>query len=491
MASNVARTAAKQAGKAVKRRRYATEVLLSSSGPLQLDSSPWRRTGFARRRCYQRHSPAIGIKSYYRLCRRPFPSARALRRQRLTIRDRCQPRLLSAHGQARLSGAHLTSRHTGKSLCNRQRSRNRSTEEFTRQLIEFGGQFFHAGSRDGALYQATATTGNIEGALDLILDTTFQPSFDEDLLASQKDAALYDNFMFNDKPEVSMNEKVLDVAWRGNTLGNPWPAEEAKMMAITPARLAAYHRTWYTPERMVIAAVGVEHEPFVRLVERMLEPHLAYREAQPIASTSATKHTSTSILRNFSTSSSLSATASPEEVDLLTGVQSRATASLRPTYTGGLELVNVPDAEFTRLVVGYESLPLYDPDLYALAVLHILLGGGSSFSSGGPGKGMYSRFYTDVLARYRIVDHCASLHSIFADAGLFGCHLAVTSESAKRAPVILAEALASTLKRGDRYKAEKELARARNQLQMTLLQALESRAVQVRLHLFSALSTAC
>ena len=116
----------------------------------------------------------------------------------------------------------------------------------------------------------------------------------------------------------------------------------------------------------------------------------------------------------------------------------------------------------------------------ALAVLHILLGGGSSFSSGGPGKGMYSRFYTDVLARHRVVDHCASLHSIFADAGLFGCHIAVFSDSAHRAAPILAEGLASTLGRGDRRKAEVELARARNQLQMTLLQALESRAVQVR-----------
>ena len=32
-------------------------------------------------------------------------------------------------------------------------------------------------------------------------------------------------------------------------------------------------------------------------------------------------------------------------------------------------------------------------------VLHSLMGGGGSFSAGGPGKGMYTRLYTNVLNR--------------------------------------------------------------------------------------------
>jgi mitochondrial-processing peptidase subunit alpha len=37
--------------------------------------------------------------------------------------------------------------------------------------------------------------------------------------------------------------------------------------------------------------------------------------------------------------------------------------------------------------------------VYAVAVLQTLLGGGGSFSAGGPGKGMYARYYTEVLNR--------------------------------------------------------------------------------------------
>jgi processing peptidase subunit alpha len=38
-----------------------------------------------------------------------------------------------------------------------------------------------------------------------------------------------------------------------------------------------------------------------------------------------------------------------------------------------------------------------------MTVLTYLMGGGNSFSSGGPGKGMHSRLYTRVLNQYHWV----------------------------------------------------------------------------------------
>lgn len=40
-----------------------------------------------------------------------------------------------------------------------------------------------------------------------------------------------------------------------------------------------------------------------------------------------------------------------------------------------------------------------DPDFVATCVLNMMMGGGGSFSAGGPGKGMYTRLYTNVLNR--------------------------------------------------------------------------------------------
>ncbi len=52
-----------------------------------------------------------------------------------------------------------------------------------------------------------------------------------------------------------------------------------------------------------------------------------------------------------------------------------------------------------------------------MTVLTFLLGGGSSFSSGGPGKGMHSRLYTRVLNQHHWVHSCSAFSSTFNSSG--------------------------------------------------------------------------
>lgn len=54
-------------------------------------------------------------------------------------------------------------------------------------------------------------------------------------------------------------------------------------------------------------------------------------------------------------------------------------------------------------MIGLEGCSLHDPDFIAICVLNMMLGGGGSFSAGGPGKGMYTRLYTNVLNRLIIL----------------------------------------------------------------------------------------
>lgn len=50
--------------------------------------------------------------------------------------------------------------------------------------------------------------------------------------------------------------------------------------------------------------------------------------------------------------------------------------------------------------MGLEGFSHQDPDFIPVCVLNMMMGGGGSFSAGGPGKGMYTRLYTNVLNRY-------------------------------------------------------------------------------------------
>ena len=57
-------------------------------------------------------------------------------------------------------------------------------------------------------------------------------------------------------------------------------------------------------------------------------------------------------------------------------------------------------------------------------ILRILLGHASSFSSGGPGKGMHSRCTKNILNQVPCVVQASSINQHFEDNGLFGLTVA-------------------------------------------------------------------
>lgn len=51
-----------------------------------------------------------------------------------------------------------------------------------------------------------------------------------------------------------------------------------------------------------------------------------------------------------------------------------------------------------------------------------VLGGGGSFSAGGPGKGMYSRLYTNVLNQSHWMFASTAFNHSYEDSGVFCIH---------------------------------------------------------------------
>merc|ERR1719400_292256 len=51
-----------------------------------------------------------------------------------------------------------------------------------------------------------------------------------------------------------------------------------------------------------------------------------------------------------------------------------------------------------------------------------MMGGGGSFSAGGPGKGMYTRLYTRVLNKYHWMYSATAYNHAYNDSGIFCIH---------------------------------------------------------------------
>ncbi len=103
----------------------------------------------------------------------------------------------------------------------------------------------------------------------------------------------------------------------------------------------------------------------------------------------------------------------------------------------------------------------------------MLLGGGGSFSAGGPGKGMYTRLYTNVLNRHHWMYSATAFNHAYADAGLF-CIAASgpPTKLGETVRIIVAEMTRLTQEIGD-----EEFNRAKKQLTSMLLMNLEARPV--------------
>ena len=84
-------------------------------------------------------------------------------------------------------------------------------------------------------------------------------------------------------------------------------------------------------------------------------------------------------------------------------------ASLGPT----------PFPELAHVTIGLEGVSHQHPDFITFCVLSMLMGGGGSFSAGGPGKGMYSRLYTNVLNHHHWMYSATAFNHAYADGGVF------------------------------------------------------------------------
>ncbi|KAG8857452.1 Mitochondrial-processing peptidase subunit alpha [Tulasnella sp. 330] len=367
-------------------------------------------------------------------------------------------------------------------------------------IDSLGGQVVCSSSRETVMYQSSHFHAGTPLAVSLLSDTIRNPSFLPSEVSDTRDAAAYEIREITSKPEMIMPELLHQVAYQGNTLGNPLLCPEERLEKVDEMVLREYVDTWYRPERMVLAGAGMPHAQLVDLAHEHFgdmrakevvvpQPTVTAPSAGAGASRSTATATPSHLLPpSSSLSPSLYKTITTAATSLFNPAPVSTPNSLvepsfaelataRARYTGGHQFVPQPDMEMTHVHLGFDGLSIHDEDIYALATVQILLGGGGSFSAGGPGKGMYSRLYTHVLNHHSSIDHCSSFHHIYTDTSLFGLNITAHPHHAPSNLLpILAHQLSLLLYHPIPLT---ELTRAKNQLMSSLMMALESRIVEV------------
>lgn len=362
---------------------------------------------------------------------------------------------------------------------------NRSSQQMTSEIEALGGNVMCSSSRETIMYQSSVFNKDVPAVLSILADTILNPLLSPAELDMQREAAAYEIQEIWSKPELILPELLHTTAYQGNTLGNPLLCPIESLEKMTADNLRTFMSAWYKPERIVVAGSGMPHEQLVQLSEKLfgsLEPSVTSSSSDgsrsSASSSSSSSSRSSSPSSVFSRSSSFFSTSSVSAAQPASEPVGMTTAPSH--YTGGELYLPQRDLEFTHVYVAFEGLSIHDDDIYALATLQMLLGGGGSFSAGGPGKGMYSRLYTNVLNQHHSVDYCAAFHHCYSDSGLFGISASVHPSFNSSIVHVIARELelcTSSIYQGS--VTQPELNRAKNQLKSSLVMALESRLVEV------------
>lgn len=308
---------------------------------------------------------------------------------------------------------------------------NRSSLRIVRDIEAIGGSIGASSAREHMVYSADVLRPYVGEAVELIAETIKKPKYAPWDIEEQKKVIGYELENLLKDAQSVVTESLHAAAYGdGSALGRSLWCPARNLNKFGAQCLKDYANEFYTPSRMVLSGAGVDHDELVKLANKYFGDIPA-------------------------SSANVATPASP--------------------YKGGDVRVR-GDSPVTHLAISFDAGKGWNSqDLLPICVAHMLLGGGSSFSSGGPGKGMYSRLYLRVLNENHWIESCSAFNSMYNDNGLFGIYGTAEPSNADKLANIMADQLLE-LGKGS-VASDEEISRAKNQLKSSIIMNLESRQV--------------
>jgi len=312
----------------------------------------------------------------------------------------------------------------------------------TRSLLQASTDFFRMGGglqitpfRDCMLYRAECFRADTQPIMDILADLALNSEFEDWIVGDRHDEYLWRRGDQLQNTEELIPELMHQAAYNGNTYGLNMYADDMSIKEMNGELMRYVQGTFFQPSRIIAVGTGVNHEMLEDIAFNSLG-HL--REGE--------------------------------------GSQSASVTKAAPQYTGGdLRLRRNLDDGQVHLGLAFETENWHSKDLMAMCVLNMMMGGGGSFSAGGPGKGMYTRLYQEALARYSWINHISCSHSIYEDTALFCYYATSLPEHAGRLVGVMVEQAKAA---ADKAPSAQELERAKTALANNICYEYERREVQ-------------
>ncbi|EAN32501.1 Insulinase (Peptidase family M16) family protein [Theileria parva strain Muguga] len=236
--------------------------------------------------------------------------------------------------------------------------------------------------REHTVYQAEFLRQDLPFLVNLLVGNVLFPRFLTWELAANKHRLADKRKRVLENADQLVTEHLHSVAWHNNTLGNFNYCLEQSEPNYTPELMRDFMLKHFYPKNCVLVAVNSGLDELSKWAMR------AFSEYNAIPNPSGD------------------------------------VGKLEPKYTGGVRYVD-GDTPFTHVAVAYPVKGWDSKQVIVTTLLQSILGGGGSFSTGGPGKGLTTSLYNNVLNRYEFVESCMAFNTVHSTSGLFGIYLVV------------------------------------------------------------------
>jgi len=297
----------------------------------------------------------------------------------------------------------------------------------TREIEKIGAHAVAGASRDCIAFAGECLSSKSEGLFGLMAETALAPRLDTDDIEKARQLVLADVANTSKNGPGTVLDAMHAVAYGGRGLGAPLLCPQHVAQAKTGESISAFLKETLAPSRVIVSAVGVEH---AKLVDMASEKFGSMASSSPAPAPVA-------------------------------------------KYGGGDFYIPGPlDMGEVHVGIGMEGVGCSSEDLLALATIQTLLGGGDSFSAGGPGKGLKSRIFVNILYNQGVLS-ASALNVSYAETGLFGISATTTPEHT----TAMVELMIRELKKLKQGVSAEELSRSINMTRAALFLNLESKGI--------------
>ncbi|MGH6834505.1 MAG: M16 family metallopeptidase [Methylocella sp.] len=297
-------------------------------------------------------------------------------------------------------------------------TRRRSARDIAEEIETVGGDLNAATSTEHTAYYAHVLAEDVPLALDILADILTDSTFDGLELEREKGVILQEIGAVEDAPDDLVFDLLNAGAFPDQPIGRPILGTREQVSGFGRDAIRAYLATHYRADALVIGAAGaVEHAS------------LCDEAARRFAS--------------------------------LPG-RGRENGAVRALYQGGEKRLR-RRLEQAHIAVGFEGTAYAHEDFYAMQIFANAAGGGMS-----------SRLFQEVREARGLAYSIHAFHWGYSDTGLFGFYAATSAkDAAELMPVALDCLGQATLDLSD-----PEVRRAKAQMKVSLLAALESPAAR-------------